>query len=127
MAGNSETIPPILSSRKRLDRKVQTEVTENETFRALRDYFRIERYSRSDRQRSRDLHPSRTFLNSASTRRKVILQQLTDSDDLEDLCLPRLKDDKAICIANEESPEEHGWQQAVHLYFGNILPRGCGR
>src|SRR5258708_299534 len=65
-----------------------------------------------------------------STRRqfvgKVILQQLTNSDDPRISVLSRLKDDKAIGVTDEDTAEERGWQQPIHLYFGDIFPRCCG-
>src|SRR5947209_15801659 len=42
------------------------------------------------------------------------------------MVLPRLKDDKAIGIANVDALEERGWQQPIYLHFGDIFPRGCG-
>jgi hypothetical protein len=63
--------------------------------------------------------------NSASIPGKLISQQLTDTGKSKEFCLPRLQNDEAIGVADVDAPEEHGWQQAVYLYLGNILP--CGR
>jgi hypothetical protein len=41
--------------------------------------------------------------------------------------IPRLKDNKAIGVADVDTPEEHGWQQSVHPDFGDIVPGACER
>ena len=41
-------------------------------------------------------------------------------DDTEDFCLPRLKDDKAIGIADVDAPEESGRKQSIYLNFWSI-------
>ena len=54
------------------------------------------------------------------------MQQWTDSDDPWFFVLPRLEDDEAICIADVDASEEHGWQEPVYLYLGDIFPRRLG-
>jgi hypothetical protein len=39
--------------------------------------------------------------------------------------LPRLKNNKAIGVADVNTPEEHGWQQPIYLHFGEILSGVC--
>jgi hypothetical protein len=55
---------------------------------------------------------------------KVILQQLTNSDDPGISVLPRLKDDKAIGVVDVDASEERGWQQPVYFKSGDIFSRG---
>jgi hypothetical protein len=75
-------------------------------------FLPVRRLLGNDLRSSRDILLSRAFLNSASIRGNVILQQLTDRQP-EDFYLPWLKDDKAIGVADVDAPEERGWQQPI--------------
>jgi hypothetical protein len=57
----------------------------------------------------------------------AIWQQLTKFDHSMIFVLPRLKDSKAIRVANEDLPKEPARQQSIEFLRASIVPKTCKR
>jgi hypothetical protein len=86
--------------------------------------LRFARYSGTIARVAEISSSARPFSTRRQFVRKVILQQLTNSDDPRISVLPRLKDDKAIGVTDEDAAEDRGWQQPIYFYFGDVFSRG---